>query len=236
MGQNAEERQAEVKTRSKSKKMSSPEKHRLAVLCDFDGTITPTDVLEVLYRSFAGPGCSDFMRQWLEGEISTPQEIMGCLATTKATQVEMEAVLDTVQLDPGFPELFSFCQRRGYPFIVLSDGLRWYIDYLLTRHGFCNLTIYANEIHFMPEGVRVSSPWYQPDTPRRGTSKPAIIRKYQEDGYHVVFIGDGLTDVEAVEVADVVYARDRLLEYCRKLEIPAIGFSDMRDLMAHWKA
>jgi 2-hydroxy-3-keto-5-methylthiopentenyl-1-phosphate phosphatase len=215
--------------------MSHPDQQRVAVLCDFDGTITPTDVLGVLYRSFAGPGCSDFMRQWLEGEISTPQEIMGCLATAKATQVEMEKALDTVQLDPGFPDLFALCQQQGYPFIVLSDGLRWYIDYILTRHGFCNVIIYANEIHFTSEGVRVSSPWYQPETPRRGTSKPAIIRKYKEDGYCVVFIGDGLTDVEAVEVADVVYARDRLLEYCQKLDIPAIGFSDMQDLITHWR-
>jgi len=235
MGKNTEERQAEVKTRSQSQKMNAQNKQRVAVLCDFDGTITPLDVLEVLYRRFAGPGCSDFMQKWLEGEISTPQEIQGCFATINATQAEMEAVLDSVYLDPAFPDLYGYCAQQGYPFVVLSDGLSWYINYVLTCNGFSGLTIYANEIHFTSGGIRISSPWYQPDTPRRGTSKPSIIRKYQEDGYWVVFIGDGLTDVEAVEAADVVYARARLLEYCRKLEIPAIGFSNMQDLLANWK-
>jgi 2-hydroxy-3-keto-5-methylthiopentenyl-1-phosphate phosphatase len=234
MGENIEEEQAEAKTRTQSQEMNPQNKPPTAVLCDFDGTITPLDVLEVLYRRFAGPGCSDFMRKWLEGEISTPQEIMGCFGATKTTQTEMEAALDSVYLDPAFPDLYGYCEQQGYLFAVLSDGLSWYINYILTRHGFGGLTIYANEIQFTPEGVRVSSPWYQPETPRRGTSKPAIIRKYQQDGYRVVFIGDGLTDVEAVEVADVVYARDRLLEYCRKLDIPAIGFSGMQDLLANW--
>ena len=43
----------------------------------------------------------------------------------------------------------------------------------------------------------------------------------------MVFIGDGLSDLEAVHVADQVYARDELLEYCQEKDIPAIGFTSM---------
>jgi 2-hydroxy-3-keto-5-methylthiopentenyl-1-phosphate phosphatase len=52
----------------------------------------------------------------------------------------------------------------------------------------------------------------------------------------VVFIGDGLSDLEAVHVADQVYARDELLEYCREEGIPATGFTDMEDLIQKWGA
>ena len=49
-----------------------------------------------------------------------------------------------------------------------------------------------------------------------------------------MFIGDGLTDVEAAEVADVVYARAGLWKYCRERDIPAIEFSDLADLLTKW--
>ena len=43
----------------------------------------------------------------------------------------------------------------------------------------------------------------------------------------MVFIGDGLSDLEGCHVADQVYARDELLEYCQEKDIPAIGFTSM---------
>ena len=51
----------------------------------------------------------------------------------------------------------------------------------------------------------------------------------------MVFIGDGLSDLEAVHVADQVYARDELLEYCQEKDIPAIGFTSMEELIQKWK-
>ncbi len=207
-----------------------------AVLCDFDGTATPCEVIGLIYSRFASGNCDQLVQQWLRGEISTPEELRGCFATIKASREEMEAELASTPLDPGFPALVEFCRQRGYPFAILSDGLRWYIDYILQQHGFQDFTVYANEITFKPEGYTLTFPWYSSDTPRRGTSKPMIIRRYQAEGYKVVFIGDGLSDIEAVKAADVVYARADLLEYCRLNGIPGTGFSDISDLLKRWKS
>jgi len=208
---------------------------KLAVLCDFDGTITPGDTLSILYNRFAGPECQELEKRWSQGEISAPAEMQGCFASMRSTRAELESALDPVHIDPSFPDFFRFCQGLGYAFAVLSDGLSWYIIYILQRHGIPTPAIYANEIEFTPDGMRIHSPWYRPDTPLRGTSKPAIIQKYQAEGYAVVFIGDGPTDVEAVEVADFVFAKGRLAEYCRAKSVLFTAFTDFFDVTQHLK-
>ncbi len=215
--------------------MIAPEGKRIAVMCDFDGTITKGGVIDLLYRAFADSSCWELVDRWIRGEISTLDEMQGCFSTMKATRQEMEAILGRVEIDPGFPELVDFCKGRGYLLAILSDGLRWYIDYVLTHQGIGDLPIYANEIHFLEDGYRITTPWYSPQTPRRGVSKPGIIQNYRDMGYKVVFIGDGLSDIEAVDAADLLYARDELLEYCQKRGIPAIAFTDMRDLISKWR-
>lgn len=206
----------------------------IAVLCDFDGTITIGGVLDLIYKEFAAPSCWELVERWIRGEITTPQEIRGCFSSMKASREEMEAVIDSVSIDPCFPEFVEFCQKQGYPLAVLSDGLRWYIDYVLKRYSIEGLEIFANEIEFLADGYQISTPWYDPMTPKRGVSKPRIIENYKSEGYKVVFIGDGLSDIEAVNVADLIYARDQLLDYCKLNNISARSFLDMRDLLTKW--
>jgi len=204
------------------------------VLCDFDGTISPNDILDILYDRFAGQECQELTKKWDQSEISTPAEIQGCFASMSATRTEMESALDPVHLDPGFSDFVCFCHEQGYALAILSDGLRWYIAYILERHGITDVTIYANDVEFAPDGMLIYSPWYHPDTPLRGTSKPAIIQKYHAEGYTVVFIGDGPTDNEAAEVADIVFAKDRLAKYCRIKGISFTEFNQFSDVIRLW--
>jgi 2,3-diketo-5-methylthio-1-phosphopentane phosphatase len=176
------------------------------------------------------------MQKWMRGEISTQQELQACFGTIKATRTEMESLLTTIPMDPAFPDFLSLCQERGYRFAIVSDGLSWCVDHVLAQHGICGITVYSNEIHFEPDGFRFSFPWYHAESPLRGVSKSALVRRYQAQGNSVVFIGDGLSDTDAVEVADVVCARAKLLQYCSKRGIQAVGFSDLSDLLARWVA
>lgn len=205
------------------------------MLCDFDGTATLIDVTNTLYLEFGDEVCKANMERWARGEITTPQELQICFSRMFSRKEEMEAFLDTVPLDPGFETLVAFCRRRGYAFAVLSDGLHWYIDRILEGYGFEEIEVYANEITFHDDGVELSFPWRDPDTPMRGTAKPQIVRDYQREGFAVVFIGDGLSDVEVAGVADLLYAKDRFLEVCRQKGIPALPFSELEDVVEKWQ-
>jgi 2-hydroxy-3-keto-5-methylthiopentenyl-1-phosphate phosphatase len=207
---------------------------RKVVLCDFDGTLTPFIVTEYLYKIFAGCGL-EFAERWERGEISTMEEMESTFATVTASREEMESDLAKVDLVPGASNFISFCQERGYSFAIVSDGLKWYIEYILQQHGIEDIKIIAGQIHFQPDGFRFSYPWYDPEIPMRATSKPTIIRRYQERGSRVAFVGDGTSDYEVVGVADLIYARRQLAEYCQLKGIAAIEFTDFFDLLAKWQ-
>jgi 2,3-diketo-5-methylthio-1-phosphopentane phosphatase len=207
----------------------------VVVLCDFDGTATPHTVINELLETFADPAWRDLAEAWERREISTPQGLPLCFGYIQATRSEMESFLATIPLDPAFPDLVDFWRKEGYGFAIVSDGLAWYVRYILEGHGIHDMTIYANEIAFEANEFRISFPWYSPETPLRGTSKVAIMRRYKARGAKVVFIGDGLTDIEAAPLADLVYAKDGLLAHCRREGIPALAFSSLRDVLNGWR-
>lgn len=204
---------------------------RIVILADFDGTITTINVLDSLYEAFGGPSTPLIMERWRQGQISTMEEIERIFSTFVATRQEMEAFLRTVELDPGFKSMLSLCRQREYPFVIVSDGLRWYIDYILDIHGVAVPDLFASEIFFTPSGFRFEYPWYDPSIPLRSTAKPLIVNDFKRRGYRVIFIGDGLSDVEAAQVADVVYAKDILLAEMRARGIPAIEYENLGDVV-----
>lgn len=207
----------------------------IAVLSDFDGTLTPSNGLDILYKRFGAPSCKQVVERWDRGEISTMEELTTCFSTMAAHREEMEIPLMQITLDPAVPQLLKFCSDRDYEFAIVSDGLRWYIDLILKKNGIKGVEVYANEIDFTIDGFRFSFPWYDPVSALRGTSKLNIVRSYQEKGYKVVFIGDGLSDIEVLQTADVIYARDDLIKHARAKGIQAIEFSRISDLLLRWE-
>jgi 2-hydroxy-3-keto-5-methylthiopentenyl-1-phosphate phosphatase len=206
-------------------------KPNIAILSDFDGTITSINVLEQLYKNFAAPSFTYYVEQWENGIISSAQEIEGCFASIKATQIEMEAFLSTVSIDFCLKELIRFCEEKNIPFAIVSDGLSWYINYILNCHGINNVTVYANEINFHSNRFRFSFPWFDIQEPFCGTSKKAIVRNFQNLGFSVVFIGDGLSDVGAAETTDVLFSRGFLSEYAKTNNIKGLPFSSLCDVL-----
>jgi len=97
--------------------------------------VTHANVLDSLYLQFGGQEHRAIMQRWTRGEISTMEEMERIFSTMQATRRDLEAYLDTFELDPGFKPLLELCQKHGYPFAIVSDGLRWYIDYILAIRG-----------------------------------------------------------------------------------------------------
>lgn len=203
----------------------------IAVLIDFDGTITQVNVLDSLYERFGGPGYRTYMELWNQARISTMEEIEQVFSTIKASRHEMENFLRTVDLSPGFKALLATCREKNYPLAIVSDGLRWYIEYVLDQHGITGVRVYASEIFFEMDRFGFEYPWFDPAYPLRSTAKPLIIQNYQQAGYHVVFVGDGLSDLEAAETADTVYAKDVLLQKAKLLGIDVREYQDLSQVV-----
>ncbi len=202
---------------------------RVTVLCDFDGTITPSDLADFIFRRFAACGLF-YSRQWAQGLIDTRQEILQTFATISAGPEEIAAALAEITIDPTFPDLVDFTRQNRLELAIVSDGLDWAIEAVLKAHGVQGLPIYSNHVIFEDGRMTCEFPWYDPSTPLVGVCKPLLVRRYRQDGGQVIFIGDGRTDREAAIEADLVFARASLAQYCREQGIAALGFDNFSQI------
>ena len=204
-----------------------------AVLIDFDSTATKINVLDTLYENFGDLSYHIYMERWSRGEISTKEEIESIFATFTASRDEMEFFLTTIELDPGLNTLIEVCRKDNIEFAIVSDGLRWYIDFILEHNHLYGIKVYASELIFKEDGFEFEYPWSNPAYPLRSTAKPEIVKRYQSKDLKVIFVGDGLSDVEVLGIADIVFAKDALLENARLMGNQVNIFEDLIDVVRY---
>jgi 2-hydroxy-3-keto-5-methylthiopentenyl-1-phosphate phosphatase len=106
----------------------------------------------------------------------------------------------------------------------VSGGLEFYIREVLDREHL-TFPIRSDHLEVVPNGpVRVIHPWGHPTCRLCGICKAAIVD--DGDSKRTVFVADGSTDRYGAEAADIVFARRRLLDYCRRAGIPCFPFEE----------
>ncbi|MEA4811666.1 MAG: HAD-IB family phosphatase [Anaerolineaceae bacterium] len=213
--------------------MTAPSK--AIVLCDFDGTITSEGTMDMLYKHYASCG-TKYVLEWEQGKLSTMEEERLTFNCMHASREEMEKGLDKyMEIDPQTIQLAEYCRQKEYGFVILSEGQVWYIAYLLKKYDVTPDMIYGSEVTFNMDGsYDLRYPYHHSDYPKRATAKAIILKKYKEQGFYTIFIGDGLSDTDVVHFADKVYAKEPLLSYCKQHGIAAKGFTNFKGLLAQW--
>jgi 2-hydroxy-3-keto-5-methylthiopentenyl-1-phosphate phosphatase len=201
------------------------------VLTDFDGTACRIDIGENLMRKHAGPEWPALIADWKAGRITTTQ----CFTREcELARLSRETVLTFARkqsLEPSLLAFLNVLRPQGVPLVILSDGLDIYIELLLKQHGIRNVPFYANHASF-PNGYLVPEfPYFQEGCGSCGNCKGSHIRRYKQEGYSpVIYVGDGLSDRCVVGKADILFAKDDLLDYVQKKGVEAIPFQDFGDV------
>ena len=58
-----------------------------------------------------------------------------------------------------------------------------------------------------------------------------MVDSFRERGHYVIYVGDGMSDFEAAEKADLVFAHRTLAEQCARSGIPFRPFVDFQDVL-----
>jgi len=207
----------------------------MKILCDFDGTAAANDVGNVLFRKFAGDGCFDIIQLWKDGEISSKECLLRECEIARVTRTELEQFCDIQDMSPFFTEFLAYCQSSGIPIDIVSDGLDFYVNRILTNHGLnAAVDFYANKLQFLKNGgITVEFPYFKYGCGRCANCKGYHVKRAKAAGYKVVYIGDGLSDRCGADAADIVFARTgRDLEnYCDEQQLPHHKFNDFSDVL-----
>jgi 2-hydroxy-3-keto-5-methylthiopentenyl-1-phosphate phosphatase len=219
--------------------MASPMSARGPMLfLDFDGTITERDATDAILEAFANPTWLDVERAWLSGSIGSRECMRAQIDLVSASPPQVDALLDGIGLDPGFPMLLDASAALGVPLHIVSDGFDYCIRRILGRPD-RRLSDRLAESQIVSSGLEPvrSDRWratfsHPPDPCVHGcaTCKPAIIERLRAGASLVVFVGDGMSDRHAAACADVVFAKDKLAGYCDDASIPYTPFDTLADV------
>lgn len=185
----------------------------LFVFCDFDGTFSVQDVGSTLARRHAGKERPRVWSRYESGEITAWEYNMEVLDGLRIPKSVLDEFLHTVELDPGARDLLSWCEARGVPFRIVSDGFDWNLNRLQQIHA-VRFAYDANQLRYDRGRWRLAPGHPNPDcgcgtgTCKRGRIEQA--RKLRPDATFV-HIGNGrVSDLCGALAADVVFAKDTL--------------------------
>lgn len=205
------------------------------ILCDFDGTITLEDVTDALLVKLGRAGWEGLEAQWRSGAIGSRTCMAGQVALLGGDASDLDAVIDGIDIDPGFPAFVKAARAVGVQVVILSDGLDYAIERILASHGIDPpLQIVANHLlRNQTQALQLEFPHAHVDC-RSGNCKCACARRQQALGRSTLLIGDGQSDVCVAGRVDFVFAKDRLLEHCRSSGLahrPITGFTEAAALL-----
>jgi 2-hydroxy-3-keto-5-methylthiopentenyl-1-phosphate phosphatase len=115
---------------------------------------------------------------------------------------------------------------------VVSQGLDFYIQALLDKEGFSQVPVYSVNTRFTRRGISYLYRHARPGQEHLGNSKGLVVDQYRQQGHYVIYAGDGRSDFEAAERADLVFAHKVLAEECQRQQIPFQPFQDFGGVLA----
>ncbi|MBN1152324.1 MAG: MtnX-like HAD-IB family phosphatase [Dehalococcoidia bacterium] len=206
--------------------------NKTLIQCDFDGTITDEDASFYLLDAYAEGDWRSILEQYKEGRITVGEFNTRAFAMIKQDEATLLSKLDeNVRIRPGFRELLDYASYRGFRFVIVSNGLLFYIEAILRALGISGIEVHAATNRFQADGVHVQ--YVAPDgTVLQDGFKEAYIKLFLSEGYRVVYVGNGTSDSYASRHAHTVFATGDLLSYYQRHGLPCIPFDDLTEVAA----
>jgi len=206
------------------------EKAKLAILCDFDGTVTKEDVGFRIYTRFGDERWLEINKRWRRGEISSRECLIGEYSLIDASEQEVKEFILKMEIDPGFLSIAATCRDNNIPIAIVSDGFDFYINTVLEKYGLSDIKVFCNELKFNDRKVELSFPFYEEGCGVCGNCKKLHVKRLRATSRAIVYVGDGLSDRFASRVSDVIFAKGELMGYLMENNVEFIGFNDLSDV------
>ena len=210
---------------------------KILVQCDFDGTVTIDDISFMLLDAFASGDWHAINQEYADGKITVGQFNERAFGLVKASK---KAMLDYIErrvvIRPGFDEFVAECRKKGFRLVIVSNGLDFYIKQIFADRGLTGLEYHASESRFHANRLRVR--YIGPDGNAVDSGfKEKFVEQYVSEGYQVVYIGNGTSDLSPAKGADRVFATESLLDNCRLTGlacIPFLSFYEINRVLDSW--
>lgn len=181
-------------------------------LFDLDGTITKQETLPMIANHFHVKDKIDRLTQeTVAGNVPFIESFIRRVHILRDLPVdEVAALLEQVEF---YPKVVEFIRAHDAACHVVTGNLSCWISLVVQRIG---CTYYASDAVIVDNRIAKLESILR---------KEAVVKKLQEEGHRVVFIGDGNNDVEAMRCADISIASALTHE-------PTVGVLSVTDYLA----
>ncbi len=186
----------------------------LAILIDYDGTISQVDVSEKVMYGLIGDQVGEADARYLAGEIGSRTFFTSQVKLLAGDPAAVIEIAEAQPHDPAFPGFVAAALSVGIPVEIVSDGLGFFIEPALRKLGVPPVPVVTNRTTFDGGRARIEYPNGHPDCLVCGTCKRQRVLAHQAAGRSVVFIGDGESDRYGAAYSDLIFAKDELTALC----------------------
>ena len=207
---------------------------KLAVLSDFDGTVTLNDTFQNIVEKFGQGDWRSVDDQYVKGEITLEECLRRQGGMVRASKSQLLDELDQVtKFRPGFDNLAEYCKTNYYyPLVLVSAGLDFVIKYFLTRENLMDkVELFAAVAKCTPMGIKFD--FLKLRDNRSMSFKDYTVRYYKTRADTVAYIGVGRWDLQALRNADLRFAikNSTLAELCEEQEIQTTIVADFTEVV-----
>ncbi|MBX5436206.1 MAG: MtnX-like HAD-IB family phosphatase [Alicyclobacillaceae bacterium] len=187
-----------------------------------------------IMMEFAPDQAAPLIREVMERRMTVREGVermFGLIPSSRFPEVVSFAQSHT-RVREGFAEFVALCERQGWLLAVVSGGFDFFVEPALAPFA-GRVEVFCNRIDATGPVLRVV--WAHPCDELCqggcGLCKPAVVRRHRDQVGRVAVIGDGVTDIPVAQLADWVFARDKLLDECRRTGLPHSPFDTFHDII-----
>ena len=200
---------------------------RTSVFLDFDGTVTAHDTGVYLCERLAPPEWKELDAQYAAGLIGSRECVLSEWDLLPRDEDRLRALAREVAIDPDFPRLVEALRREGAQVTVVSDGFGFYAEEVCARLG---VALLANTVDWSTFRLEFPHEDRCCACSTCGTCKQAPIKDARYAGRTAVLVGDGTSDRKAALLADVLFAKGNLAQWCEVSGIAYVPFVNLGDV------
>ena len=198
------------------------------IYCDFDGTITKHDAVNMFFEQFAHKDWLIYEEQWIKGEISSRENAIKQVALVRAvSSSELNDYIESIEIDEYFLDFIEFITKNNINFTILSDGFDLFISEVLNRYKLAHIKYYANHLVYKDNKFSIEFPYYNNEC----IKKSGMCKCKQVQEQEFCYIGDGTSDLCVAQHAKILFATKSLCKHCVTNDIKHIQFENFSDII-----
>lgn len=206
---------------------------KFAFISDFDGTLTEKDFYKIITDEYLKEETKEMYKDWKNKKIKDVEYLGYVFGNIKRTEKEIYDDIMKIKLDRFAAEFIKNIEANGGDFIIVSAGTGYYIDKVLKNNQIQDVEVYTNKGIFEDNGIHFvldkNDEFY---SEIYGIDKMKIVKKLKSKYDKIFYAGDSEPDLKAALLADIVFAKGKLIDFLKQENKEFIEFNDFSDI---WK-